>query len=177
MIKRKGYLKAKRGRIKRKPIKRSSKRPGALQRATGGKIWSLSKADTEFRKVMLEDRAKTNQIICAFPGCNITDPKKLTVSHYHNRAKKGTRFLIDNCDLLCRNHHYWDKQLGWEFQKQTKEKHGWDGRYTLYMRQKLGDRFGVVHTLAESGMKQKIAILAFQAEYTAILKDISSVDK
>lgn len=76
-----------------------------------------------------------------FPDCFITDFEKLTCSHYHSRAKFGTRFDEKNCIALCRNHHYWDKILGWEYQKQIKGEKGadWDGRYTLYMKTWLGE--------------------------------------
>lgn len=122
------------------------------------KEWSLKKADIEFRKVMLQ----TVPVRCVFPNCPITNPKKLTISHYHGRVNKGTRYCIPNCDLLCRLHHYWDKQLAWEFQKQTKEKHGWDGRYTLYMKDKLKDSYGTIQALAQSNMKPKVAIKQFR---------------
>ena len=124
------------------------------------KVWSLTRADIAFRAHML--KMVVNK--CVFPDCPITDPKKLTVSHYHGRVKKGTRFYLPNVDFLCRNHHYWDKQLGYEFQKQRREIHGWDGRYTIYMREKLGERgFLALENLANSGMKPKVAIKQFQA--------------
>ena len=123
------------------------------------KLWSLKKADREFRTFML----KIVPIQCVFPNCPITDPKKLTVSHYHGRVNKGTRYDVRNCDFICRNHHYWDKQLGWEFAKQTVEKHGWNGRYTLFMMEKLAGQWFIVKSLAESGMKQKAAIQQFRA--------------
>lgn len=129
------------------------------------KAWSLKKADTQFRLYFLNSLASEKRVICVFPGCNQTDSKKLTVSHYFGRVNKGTRFNIENCDLLCRTHHYWDKQLGWEFQKQTKEKHGWDGRYTLYVKLKLGDEFQTLKELAESGMRPKLAIQQFKELY------------
>ena len=129
------------------------------------KEWSLKLADRKFRKYFLGILEKEDRVICVFPGCNQTDPERLTISHYFGRVNKGTRFNIDNCDLLCRVHHYWDKQLGWEFQKQTKEKHGWDGRYTLYVKRKLGDEFQPLKELAESGMRPKLAIQQFKELY------------
>lgn len=137
------------------------------QNLASSKVWSLKKADKMFRLYMLKKVPHE----CVFPDCPITDPKKLTVSHYHGRVKKGTRFQVTNCVLLCRNHHYWDKQRGWEFQKQTKDVHGWDGRYTLYMRELLGEHaFSYLLELAESGMKPKPAIQHFQNLLTT-LKD------
>lgn len=142
-------------------IKRG-KKPRTAKKKEKTKAWSLNRADREFRAFMLKVLADEKRVICIFPGCNISDPAKLTVSHYFGRVNKATRFDIRNCDLLCRNHHYWDKQLGWEFQKQTKEKHGLDGRYTLYIKQKLGDEYTTLKALAESGMKPKVAIQSLQ---------------
>lgn len=165
------------GGIKRKPLKHALRGPKRHQgrtkhkktgKTTDEKIWSLKRADKEFRLILLANRMNADYPICVFPGCQIKDPKKLTVSHYFGRVNKATRFDMRNCDLLCRNHHYWDKQLGWEFQKQTKEKHGWNGRYTIYMKQKLGTTIlKELQSLAESSMKQKIAIQQFQAELSA----------
>lgn len=157
----------KRGRLKRKTfgIRKASRAHFLKARryvsSPKDRIWGLKRADTEFRAFML----KSVPAQCVFPNCQITDPKKLTVSHYFGRVNKGTRFDMRNCDFLCRNHHYWDKQLGWEFQKQTQDKHGWDGRYTLYMREKLAGQWFVVKALAESDMKQKAAIIEFQTLY------------
>lgn len=154
-LKRKTYL-------RRKPFKRKSPTKKKKKKDVGPKPIKLKTADNKFRQVML-DSVETK---CVFPNCEIRDPKRLTVSHYHGRVKKATRYSIENCDLLCRNHHYWDKQLGWEFQKQTKEEHGWDGQYTLYMKRKLGeDRFRELKELAESGMKQQVAIKEFLQKY------------
>ena len=93
----------------------------------------LQRADSAFSaKIIARDKK------CQYPGCEVSDPAKLTCSHYHGRAIKNTRFDENNCIALCRNHHYWDKQLGWEFQKQRVEIHGWDGRYTAFMKNWLG---------------------------------------
>lgn len=124
-----------------------------------GKLWSLKRADDEFRLVML----KSVPHQCVFPRCLITDPKKLTISHYFGRVRKGTRFVKDNCVFLCRNHHYWDKQLGWEFQKQTLQEHGYDGIYTKYMINKLGSRLWDLKILSEQKIGPKKAIQEFQS--------------
>lgn len=151
----------------RKPIKRSGWRLKPSKRAKKAprtneipknKPWSLKRADIEFRAVMLTKVPHQ----CVFPGCQITDPNKLTVSHYFGRAKKGTRFVVLNCCLLCRNHHYWDKQLGWEFQKQRKEVHGWDGKYTLYMKENLAHQFKQIEILSQEKIGPKKAIQQFQ---------------
>jgi hypothetical protein len=161
MIKKKGVLKAKKTRLVPKGIKHTKTQPRGTQRPSRGiqKAWSLTKADTEFRKHMLA----TIEVKCSFPGCITTEPNKLTVSHYFGRVKKATRFDTKNCIFLCRTHHYWDKQLGWEYQRQRQETHGWDGRYTVFMIQKLGvEGFLELERLAESGMKPKVAIKLFQ---------------
>jgi hypothetical protein len=134
-----------------------------------GDVWSLRNADNKYREHRLR---KDKNIKCVFPNCPITDPKKLTLSHYHGRAKKGTRYHDDNNDWLCRNHHYWDKKVGWEFQKQRKEdpRAPWDGRYTLFMYEKLGvEGFNALDALAESGIKKNAAIKAFMETYQSLL--------
>ena len=144
------------------PKKRAT---GLLGGKKGVKTWGLKRADDEFRLVMLKECPHK----CEYPECPITDPKKLTVSHYHGRARKGTRFYIPNCCFLCRNHHYWDKQIGWEFQKQRKEnpKHKRDGQYTKHMKKKLGlKKFYELDILAAQKISPKKAIQAFQASLT-----------
>lgn len=102
----------------------------------------LQRADSAFSKRIIERDKK-----CRYPGCQVSDPAKLTCSHYHGRAIKNTRFDEDNCIALCRTHHFWDKQLGWEFQKQTIGKHGWDGKYTTHMWLWLGEARFVALTM------------------------------
>lgn len=126
------------------------------KRAKNGE-WTLTKADAAFSKIVIERDKR-----CLYPGCKITDPKKLTCSHYIGRANKSTRYSLDNCITLCRNHHYWDKQLGFEFQKQTVDKHGWDGRYTLFMQDWLGkDRYSHLMSVSIIRYTQKRAIKEF----------------
>lgn len=149
-----------------KSLSRGSKTPRHTKKPTKTKIWSMKRADDEFRLVML----KSVPHRCAYEdvighSCDITDPNKLTVSHYFGRAKKGTRFMMENCILLCRNHHYWDKQIGFEFQKQRRENklHGYDGLYTIYMKGKLGyRRFNELESLAAAKIGPKKAIQEFQ---------------
>ncbi len=151
--------------IKHKKPSQSRKKATRTKGNPKDKVWSLKRADTEFRAYMIQ--TYDGVPICAFPGCQISDIKKLTVSHYFGRVKKGTRFVKDNCCFLCRNHHYWDKQRGWEFQKQTVAEHGWDGQYTINMVLKVGPkRLKELQVLAESGMKPKAAIKEFQASLT-----------
>jgi len=112
------------------------------------KKFSVAKADKFFA-----DKIKDRDGKCLFPGCTETRRDKLTCSHYHSRGKWGTRFDEKNCITLCRNHHYWDKVIGWEFQKQVKGERDcdWDGRYTVYMKQWLGEE-------EFQAMKQRAAI-------------------
>ena len=156
----------KNGKVKTKWLKKPSQSRKKAPRTKGNpkdKVWSLKRADTEFRAFML----KTVPVRCVFPNCQETRPEKLTVSHYFGRVKKATRFDTNNCDFLCRTHHYWDKQLGWEFQKQMFAIHGWDGQYTKYMEKKLGrNQFWKLEELAREKIGPKKAIQAFQASLT-----------
>lgn len=172
-LKRSVGLKTAPGRKKRKKIVKS----------LGVKVWALTKADSIFSEnIRLRDRQ------CLFPGCERTD--QLTCSHYFGRAKKSTRFDEDNCITLCRTHHYWDKDIGWEFQKQRKGEKGcdWDGRYTLFMKEWLGnERWEALILRAEESLSQRKAIEAwmeihqkrngdkleaeFEAQYKALLEE------
>lgn len=135
---------------------------------TGGKkrvevkLWTLVKADKEF-SWMIRRRDKK----CLFPGCKETDLKKLQCSHYHGRAHKGTRWNPDNCITLCWLHHFKDKLLGFEYQKQTKEVHGFDGQYTLFMRKLIGKKkMTELAKLARSTYPQTRAIIECMALVT-----------
>lgn len=120
---------------------------------------SLTKADKLF-----SEQIRARDVFCQHPsGCLVSDPKKLQNSHYVGRARFATRFDPDNCIALCWLHHFKDKQLGFEYQKQTFEKHGWDGQYTLFMRKKLGKkRFNELILRGASFMPQKKAIKLFE---------------
>lgn len=124
------------------------------------KVWSLRRADTAFaREIIKRDK------YCLFPGC--IKQTQLTCSHYIGRGKKSTRFDKDNCITLCTTHHFWDKMLGFEYQKQREELHGWDGRYTLFMKDRLGpERFQALLDKATLSVKQKVAIVAYQLDNT-----------
>jgi hypothetical protein len=130
-----------------KPRKVSTKKPKVRT--------NLSLADEKFSKKILERDGK-----CLFPNC--TSPSKLTNSHYHNRGKFNTRFDEKNCITLCQFHHYMNRVVGWEFQKQRIEKHGWDGQYTLFMKKWLGEEeFEALDQRAKRTRKQSLAIQAF----------------
>jgi len=61
--------------------------------------------------------------------------------------------------------------LGFEFQKQIAEKHGWDGKYTLFMKQRLGEKgFAALCGRAASTIKQKEAIIRFQLYISSLEK-------
>lgn len=138
-------------RIQRSPVRIAKK---GKRRATG-KSKPFKKTDLKRADSVMSARIITRDKKCQYPGCNISDPTKLTCSHYFGRANKNVRFDEDNLIALCRTHHYWDKQLGWEFQKQTLEKHGWDGRYTLHMKARLGKlRWEALNVLAISKLNR-----------------------
>lgn len=98
------------------------------------RVWSDTKADEAFS---LQIRQRDGR--CLFPGCLVTDIKKLQNSHYLGRRHSATRYLDKNCISLCWLHHIKDKLVGFEYQKQTKEQHGYDGQYTLFMKKWLGE--------------------------------------
>lgn len=95
----------------------------------------LKKADDAFS---LKIRARDQH--CLYPGC--TNTKTLQCSHYFGRVIKNTRFDFDNCITLCWFHHFKSKDLGFEYQKQRREfkAHGYDGRYTIFMKEWLGPK-------------------------------------
>lgn len=155
---------------KRAKIASRRKKGHILIWGTPTKIWKLKKADSLFAA---EIRGRDGK--CLFPGC--IKRTQLTCSHYFGRATKSTRFDPDNCITLCSTHHFWDKMLGWEFQKQREEIHGWDGRYTLFMKERLGkDRWETLLKRAETFISQKKAILAYQISVQNNRKDIPTSD-
>lgn len=117
------------------------------------RIWAKSRADSEFsRSIRIRDGS------CQFPGCFSVE--RLQCSHYIGRARMSTRFDFDNCITLCEKHHYGDKQWGFEYQKQRKEIHGYDGQYTIFMKNKLGDYwFNELLKKEKSSMKGSTAIV------------------
>jgi hypothetical protein len=107
--------------------------PATLKRKGTALFWSDKKADTEFSLFI---RARDGH--CLFPGCEKTEG--LQNSHFIGRRHSATRYDPENCIALCYSHHYGDKLLGYEYQKQEKEKHGYDGQYTLFMKKHLGTK-------------------------------------
>lgn len=122
---------------------------------------TLRKADKMF-SMEIRNRDK----FCQFPSCMVSDLAKLQNSHYFGRATKSTRFHPDNCIALCWLHHYGDKLLGFEYQKQTYDKHGYDGQYTVFMKKRLGvNRFDDLLKLSKITIKQRYALEAFAITY------------
>lgn len=149
------------------PKKNRAKRPKRHRHATKRRksskeaIWKLRKADGLFSG-LIRERDKR----CLFPGCKVADISKLQCSHYFGRSKKATRFDFDNCISLCWLHHFKDKMLGYEYQKQRKEIHGWDGQYTLFMKNHLGEeKFAALLVKSEKTIKQSVAIKEFMLAY------------
>ena len=117
-------------------------------------LWTLKVADANF-SAYIRNRDKR----CLFPECKETRFEKLQCSHYFGRATKSTRFDPQNCITLCWFHHFKSKDLGYEYQKQRAEKHGWDGQYTSFMKNLLGGEgwYELVDRASQS-LKQKTAI-------------------
>ena len=142
-----GYGNGLGGRVRRFPIrtkKRTTRR--TLKSARSG-IWTLKKADEKFSLYIRKRDGR-----CMHPvGCPVSDIKKLQCSHYINRAHKATRFDPKNVISLCWFHHYKSKEYGLEYHKQTKEKHGFDGWYTTFMRDFIGEHDFI--TLRQRGIE------------------------
>lgn len=119
------------------------------------KLWSLKKADDLFSLYVRNRDGR-----CMHPvGCPVSDIKKLQCSHYVGRAHKATRYDPHNCVALCWFHHYKSKEYGLEYHKQTKEKHKFDGWYTIFMRDHIGEHeFIALQQRGIEDMKVKRAI-------------------
>lgn len=124
------------------------------------KVWSDKKADDEFSQWIRKRDGK-----CSYPQCSVTEIKKLQCSHYHGRRHSATRYDPENCIALCWLHHFKDKLLGFEYQKQTFEQHGYDGQYTIFMRKLLGvERFlalGARARLVKNRREEKVKLMQF----------------
>lgn len=141
------------------PYKRKAKKVRAKQRIKPNvKRLTLKKAD-----ILFSHQIRSRDKFCQFPSCMVSDVSKLQNSHYFGRAIKSTRFHPDNCIALCWLHHYGDKLLGFEYQKQTYEKHGYDGQYTKFMKKRLGEKqFIALRQLSRNTVKQPVAIKQFE---------------
>lgn len=117
------------------------------------RIWSEDKADREFSIFIRERDGR-----CLFPSCSKTE--KLQCSHFIGRRNHATRFDPENCIALCYSHHYGNKLLGFEYQKQEKEKLGYDGQYTLFMKKYLGPKkYKALIQRGRSSMNKGVAII------------------
>lgn len=157
----------------RKPLKRAS---GAKKRRKSKKdtIWTLKRADRAFSEQIRKRDGRCMYALLTFRGMPIVVDRKpqhyyctrmsmLQCSHYIGRANKSTRYDPENCITLCWLHHYKDKLLGYEYQKQREDTHGYDGRYTLFMRNWLGDeKFAALIERSKIPTKQRAAILKYQ---------------
>lgn len=150
----------------RTPIKRKS-----VGKVPKGKVKRLTKPKWKFVKTQLEecDSAFSKEIIgrdghCLFPGCEAQT--NLTNSHYIGRSNWNTRFDPANCIALCIRHHFMDRDTAFEFQKARKEKHGWDGQYTIFQRNLLGETgFNALIERANGSKSRKDAIIETQKKY------------
>lgn len=166
--------------LKRVPMRRkvSTISRGTKLRSTGqmkpnkkvlkrkSKAWKFVKSHLQECDDAFAREIKQRDGMCLFPDCGTT--RNLTCSHYIGRANWNTRFDPDNCITLCQVHHFWDKMIGWEFQKQRKGVRGcdWDGRYTVFMQRFLGEtRWNQLLERANGGKSRKDAILETQRRY------------
>lgn len=138
------------------PVKRTLKKKS--------KAWKFVKTHLQECDDAVSKEIRERDKVCQYPGCG-TD-RNLTNSHYIGRQNWNTRFSLRNCLLICTRHHFFDRNVGYEFQKARKEKEGWDGQYTLHMKRLLGEE-GFYDLIRESeGEKsRKEAILETQKKY------------
>lgn len=149
--------------------KRRKKAPSSVARPK--KVSKPRKKAWKFKKTELSecDSAFSKEIIardshCLFPGC--VAQTNLTCSHYIGRSNWNTRFDPENCITLCIRHHFMDRDTAYEFQKARKPKHEWDGQYTIFQRNLLGEtRWNALLERAEGGKSRKEAILETQKKY------------
>lgn len=172
----KTYLKRS-GTLVRKPLKRPAQARGTAVKRTlkpKKKAWKfvkthLEECDIAFsREVVKRDGRCRYESDFSYSGetfrCEVRE--KLTNSHYIGRANWNTRFDPENCIALCLRHHFMDKMLGYEFQKQRREVHGWDGQYTIRMKNILGkERFAALIERSKGKKTRQEAILETQRKY------------
>lgn len=153
-------LKRKRMRIKTTRITRKTA-PGRKKTPNG--TWTLKKADAKFSG---EIRARDKRCMHPMGSMYCT---LLQNSHFIGRATKSTRFDPENCVTICWYHHYKSKDLGFEYQKQTIEKHGFDGQYTIFMKKYLGnEKYAALIERSKLSLKQNAAIKQYQSSYPLI---------
>lgn len=161
--------------LKRSGIKSGTKRPVQGNSGASRGVSKLKRKPWKFKKTELNecDSAFSREIIardgkCMYKAGTYSCPAttNLTNSHYIGRANWNTRFDPLNCITLCIRHHFMDRDTAWEFQKARAEKHGWDGRYTIFMKDFLGEtRWNALLERAEGKKTRKEAILETQKKY------------
>lgn len=148
---------------KKKPVQG---RTGASRRVSKPKkkVWKFKKTELAECDAEVSREIRERDLVCQYPGCG-TD-RNLTNSHYIGRKNWNTRFLLRNCLLICSHHHFFNRNVGYEFQKARKEKEGWDGQYTIHMKQLLGEEgFYDLIKESEGNKTRKEAILETQKRY------------
>ncbi len=140
--------------VKKVPVKKKKKSTAWKFKPT-----ELSECDSAFSKEIIERDQH-----CLYPGCFVTT--NLTNSHYIGRGNWNTRFDPENCIALCLRHHFMDRDTGFEFQKARAEKHGWDGQYTRFMKDRLGgEAWYELLDRADEKKSRKEAIIETQKKY------------
>ncbi len=140
------------------------RKPKPKKKQAGGLFWSMKKCDRLFS---IQIRARDGR--CMHPQ-GTENCKMLQNSHYIGRANKAVRYDPENCVAICYFHHFKSKDLGFEYQKQTIEKHGFDGQYTLWMKSYLGpERFAALIERSKVDTKQCAALLSFQNNHPLTL--------
>lgn len=128
------------------------------------KAWKFVKTHLAECDDAVSKEIRERDKVCQYPGCGTT--KNLTNSHYIGRKNWNTRFSLRNCLLICSHHHFFNRNVGYEFQKARKEKEGWDGIYTVHMKQLLGEEgFYDLIRESEGNKSRKEAILEAQKKY------------
>lgn len=155
--------------LKRVPFKRKtgnlSTRPKKTVKKAKKKPWKFVKtALAECDSVVSKEVIARDGNRCQFSGCQKTTD--LTCSHYIGRKNWNTRFLLSNLLTICTYHHFFNRNVGYEFQKARKEVEGWDGKYTEHMRQLLGEEeFDELIAISQRKPNRKEAIIETQKKY------------
>jgi hypothetical protein len=92
--------------LKRTPLKKVSlnKKTYSKKRMIYGiKVWSLTKADTEYSRWIREQKDYTCEM-CGFK--DIPPTRLIQCSHYIGRSHKAIRFDPQNTDVFCASCHY-----------------------------------------------------------------------
>ena len=105
------------------------------------KLWSLTRADSEFSTFIRRRDGKC--IRCGRLNY-------LQNSHFWSRSHKSVRYDVDNCDTLCYPCHYGNAK-GWEYEK--------NGEYMEFKKNQLGsERYSALELRAHLMVKQEEAI-------------------